>query len=383
MTNKNDLNVLIQAVNILQNECLSKKDTEMKILKYENKTIKPRPNGKGYFTRYRDANGQHSIYGSTAEEVLQKLKTALKNAPKKRSADKTIGWWWFEWLKFWKQDIRPGTLRTYQSVYNCYIKNIENLELNQLTVFNLGEFLQSIKYSRQRTRTFNYLKSCLDKAFKLKLIEQNPLELLPKPKHEKKHVKAMTQEEQNRFVSVVSKYNNKFADLCLVMIQQGFRLGEVLGLTIDNLNFFQKTITINKTFSHSVLGEPKTKTSCRTVPMFGTVSDILIKYAGTKQNQRIFNFSEKCATLKFYDFLKQAGLSGFTTHSLRSTFATRLYEAGVPSLQIRDWLGHSDVATTEQIYIKVLKESSLKWVNIANLMLKCDTQIDTQINKIL
>lgn len=379
MGNKKDLNILLEAVNILKNECLLKKDTEMKILKYENKTIKPRPNGKGFFTRYRDANGQHSIYGKTAEEVLQKLKSVLKNAPKKKYG-KTLAWWWFEWLRIWKQDIRPGTKRTYDTIFRIYLKSIGELKLNELNVFNISEFLNNISSSRQRVRTFNYLNACLDKAEKIKLIEQNPLQLLPKPKHEKEHVNAMTLSDQDKFITALTNSQSKYSDLFLVMLQEGLRIGEALGLTGDNIDFANRTITVNKTYSHGAIGVPKTKSSKRTIPMFGTVYNILLKHAGTKPGERIFNFSEHPTNLAFHKFLHEAQIENiYKPHSLRATFATRLYEAGVPSLQIRDWLGHSDVATTEQIYIKVLKESSLKWVNLASFLVKSDTQPDTQI----
>ena len=46
VTNKKNLSVLLEAVEILKNECLLEKGETMKILKYENKTIKPRPNGR-------------------------------------------------------------------------------------------------------------------------------------------------------------------------------------------------------------------------------------------------------------------------------------------------------------------------------------------------
>lgn len=49
-------------------------------------------------------------------------------------------------------------------------------------------------------------------------------------------------------------------------------------------------------------------------------------------------------------------LPHFSCHSLRHTFTTRMCEAGVNVKVIQDTLGHSDIATTLEIYAEVTKE---------------------------
>ena len=49
-------------------------------------------------------------------------------------------------------------------------------------------------------------------------------------------------------------------------------------------------------------------------------------------------------------------LSPSSCHSLRHTFTTRMCEAGVNVKVIQDTLGHSDIATTPELYAVVTKE---------------------------
>lgn len=377
--NKTELTKLIEAVNILQNECLVKKDEKMKIIKYENKTIKPRANGSGYYTRYRDYNGQHSIYGKTAEEVLEKLKTALKNVPERKTTSKgiTLKEWWFKWLEIYKQDVRSTTMTTYKTIYNNYIKKIESMSLNDFTVFNTSEFINSIQFERQKVRTYNYLNACFDKAVLLKLMKENPCKLFPRPKHKKINIRPLTVDEQDIFVKSIK--GCIYEPLYLTMLQLGLRVGEALALTREDLDFNQRLVRINKTYYHGTVGEPKTDCGNRFVPMIGTTYNILQQFIDLNPTERIFKNDVKCVSKKLKEICEKNGIVGISTHSLRKTFATRLYELGVPPMQLQQWLGHADVLTTERIYIKLVPNSNKKWLNIANNILTFDTQKDTQM----
>ena len=52
----------------------------------------------------------------------------------------------------------------------------------------------------------------------------------------------------------------------------------------------------------------------------------------------------------FPKFLKNHGLRQIRFHDLRHSCATLLYANGVALKDIQEWLGHSDIATTSNIY---------------------------------
>ena len=379
--NKTELTKLIEAVNILQNECLLKKDEKMKIIKYNNKTIKPRANGSGYYTRYRDCNGQHSIYGKTAEEVLEKLKTALKELERVNDKSPRLIDWWDKWYEVFENDnIKESTKRIYRTIRKCYIvtSKIANLKINTITVFDVNEFLKSISSSRQRARCFDMLKRCFEKAHQLNMVKLNVFCLLQKPKHKKEIKEPFTEEEQIAFLNAVQK--SKYKDLFLLMMTEGLRIGEALAITREDIDFDNRILRINKTLIRGELGTPKTDSSVRFLPIFDSSLEILSKYKGYRPEERIFNIIPWTASKHFKRVIAEAGLDEkFSTHCLRKTFGTRIYEAGVPIKQISAWLGHSDTAITEKCYIKILPTQNQKWLQQGNYLRLPDTQIDTQI----
>jgi integrase len=64
----------------------------------------------------------------------------------------------------------------------------------------------------------------------------------------------------------------------------------------------------------------------------------------------------------FKSILKKAGLKDIKFHSLRHTYATRLFEVGVPIKTVQALMGHSDITTTMNIYTHVMPEQKAKAV---------------------
>jgi integrase len=66
--------------------------------------------------------------------------------------------------------------------------------------------------------------------------------------------------------------------------------------------------------------------------------------------------------------LKRAGVEQRKFHSLRNTYATRLFEAGVPLKTVQKLLGHSSLTTTKKIYISVMPKEKYNVVDKLNAM---------------
>ena len=56
-------------------------------------------------------------------------------------------------------------------------------------------------------------------------------------------------------------------------------------------------------------------------------------------------------------------LKKITTHGLRHTHATLLFEAGATIKQVQDRLGHNDVKTTMEIYTHITKNAKIEALN--------------------
>lgn len=141
----------------------------------------------------------------------------------------------------------------------------------------------------------------------------------------------------------------------------GLRRGEILALQWSDIDFSKKQLSVTKSvarrmINHSfveVIEEPKTKTSIRTIPLNSKALDAIIHLkelngdsewvVATKENKRVF-------VSVFFDALKNIqeknNLPSFGPHTLRHTFATRLYENGIRVDIISKLMGHSSVKMT-------------------------------------
>ena len=116
--------------------------------------------------------------------------------------------------------------------------------------------------------------------------------------------------------------------------------------------------------------EMKNKSSRRTLPLPTPVFDMLVE---AKAQQEFYRKMFKSGYSRKYDdyvcvnqlgellkpsyvtahfpiLLEQLGMRKIRFHDLRHSCASVLLAGGVPMKQIREWLGHSDMSTTANIY---------------------------------
>ena len=372
---ENLINTVLQLANTLKTE-FALKNNKMKVNGY---TVTKR--GNKYYTRIRVNGKQKFLSANTIKELSQIIKASLKEKNNKSEAKinlKTFGEWWQEYLQLYKLgQIKPSTLKSYKSVYNCYLIKFKDLELNKISIYECDAIIKSIASSRQKQKVFDMLKECLQKAVNLELIKKNPCKLLPRPKHEKTRINALTNQERLNFIEAMQ--NDKCKDYFMFLLLTGVRRGEGLAVTRGDVDFNKMQIKINKTISSGNVGTTKTKCSNRVIPILKQLYDeVLVKYIDFKENERLFPFSNSIIEKHFYSICKKANIKNISLHSFRHTFATLCFEIGIPILQIKEWLGHKDILTTQQIYIHLMETTNKKYLDLANNFNFLATQNATQ-----
>ena len=121
----------------------------------------------------------------------------------------------------------------------------------------------------------------------------------------------------------------------------------------------------------------KTKSSYRTLPLLPFIEEALMKEKAKQEEMRKVMRSGYCTdypdyvcvdvlgrvfkpdfvTTHFETLLRQNGLRPIRFHDLRHSCASLLLAKKVPMKMIQDWLGHSDMATTANIYSHIDAES--------------------------
>lgn len=195
-----------------------------------------------------------------------------------------------------------------------------------------------------------------------KQIEENPMQELESPKAKKALPKYLTLEES---VNLLNSIDGKFKerDYCIIalFLNCGLRLSELVGLNYGD---------IRSDNSMRVTGKGNKE---RIIYLNDMCINAINEYMkvrpieGVKDKNALFlssrlsRISPKTVQYIVKTFLDKAGLGdqGFSTHKLRHTAATLMYQQGnVDVLLIKEILGHENLATTE-IYTHII-DSQLK-----------------------
>jgi integrase len=143
-----------------------------------------------------------------------------------------------------------------------------------------------------------------------------------------------------------------------ILFWTGCRCGELLGIFLEDLDFRNNTININKTFyrrnKQDYLTSPKTESSNRKV----TVPEFLMKELkvytdsiyGIKQKDRIFEITDRAIQKKLKSKIEALGLIPIRIHDIRHSSIAFLIEKNVQPLAIAQRVGHDSVNTTMNIY---------------------------------
>lgn len=346
---------------------------EQQEMKFRGITIKKHKTCNTWYARYRADGKQFYVSAKTQQDCYNKLKAALKKQEQKKlkllkepkqKEPKTLTLlsWFKKWIELYKQDVRQTTIDDYNSSFKFLIK-IQNKEINKITGIEILENLNAIPYSRRKQKTYELLKAVFQKAKLNKLIEDNPLDAIEKPKHKKTNGLAFSNSDEEKIIKILKDRN---LDCFLICLYQGLRKGEMLALTNEDLDFEARTIRINKSMSQNgVIGETKNIYSNRIMPMFNKTYDILIKYKNVQG--RIFTISRGSSEDKFLDIIKTNFNKKYTIHSLRHTFITKCQEAGIPLHIIQKWVGHNiGSEVTAKVYTHLRESAELENIEKLN-----------------
>ena len=312
-------------------------------------------------------------------------------------ANITLEQWYYTWItEFRSNDLKPKSYSRYIGIYNKYIKDstLGRVKLGDLKTTHLQRYYQILLDKGVSPSTIGQintkLKTCLTEGERQGYIEKNYCKLVVLPKVEKDDkIHVLAKEQQDQFIKAIE--NHEMGMLFIVALSTGLRLGELQALHWKDINFNTHEITVNKTLQkipvydkdkvikyEIVEQQPKTINSIRTVPVPSKVIDRLKDHQ--QQQQELFSrvgvsseyvlcdplgvpYESKRPTRTLQRILKQLNLPVIKFHDLRHTYATRLFEKGVPPKTVQTLLGHADIDTTMNIYTHVMKDQKVQAVN--------------------
>lgn len=309
------------------------------------------------------------------KESAKKFEASMLNSTKEESSDLTVPELIDLYLETKKHEIRESTLKKNAQILNRYIRPL-NVKLKKLTSKQLVSWKNDIS-SRNLSFTmkkniYGAFRGLLNWAVTVGYLDKNPLIKIGNFRdayQKKKEILFYTQEEFIKFireVKVISEernYNDYYVFFALAYFT-GARKGEIHALRWTD--YRDGKITISKSISQK-LGNgdretpPKNINSNRTVEVSRPLADILDEHF--KQCKQYSGFNESyhiCGGLHPLrdtsvenvnkEAAKRAGLHHIRIHDFRHSHASLLANNDINILEISRRLGHSDIATTLNVY---------------------------------
>jgi len=154
-----------------------------------------------------------------------------------------------------------------------------------------------------------------------------------------------------------------------ISLTTGLRIGEVCALKWSDINVTDGTITVSRTIeriyiieggrkhTEVVINTPKTKNSCREIPMNKELL-AMIKPLKKVVNDDFYVLTndehptEPRTYRNYYNgLMAKLNIPKLKYHGLRHSFATRCIEAGCDYKTVSVLLGHSNISTTLDLYV--------------------------------
>lgn len=360
---------------------------------------------------YRDADGKY-FYGKTEKEVKEKIKNAPKDKKLKNgNKGQLFGDYILIWMESKKNTIERTTYDSYLDAINTRLINfseydLANVEMSALNDEMIQAYLDTLatRYSLNSIKkTYGLIKQCLYYAEAKKDIEPLYLNVTVKMPSEanvavkKKEICVPTVEEMNMICKEARscwkngarRYGN--ASWIVVFIAYtGLRVSEAIGLQWKNVNMDKKKITVNQSLalvreeneehgkkrSH-IKKRTKTKDSKRVVPLPDQAVGVLQyfeKYRKTDDDFVFVNgkngnhYTRRLVEGTLERIIKNSECKdkNFTPHSFRHGYGSILLSKGAKINEVSELLGHSDVAFTYNVYIRVYDEDKRAAVDILN-----------------
>lgn len=305
-----------------------------------------------------------------------------------------------EWLDIWlnKYTKFAVKLRTYERYKYIIEKHINpklgELDLDDLLAVTLQDYVLSELESGNLISSkglannsvigiVNVLKSALKLAKSLEISALDNSNKIKLPMATEKPVTAFEKWEQEKLEKYCLSSNKTNYLGVIICLYTGIRLGELLALTWNDIDFKSGIMTISKTAyrikqngkPQVVIDKPKTKNSSRLIPLPKQLLEILkrakrISKSDFVLSTRTGGIVGTRAYQKTYErILKKLDIPYKNFHSLRHTFATRAIEMGMDVKTLSEILGHKNPVITLQRYTHSMLSYKTEMMNKMGKML--------------
>ena len=362
-----------------------------------------------------DLNGRPMIHRKTvhgtkkdAEVELAKFVTEVQNGLVIDGKSLKFS----EFTEIWKRDY--GSKELAPSTYKRYCRILEtrllpyfgHLYINKIKPTDIMKFYDLLEKDTQLVRKkgnngsktkkplsgktilehHRLLRAMLHKAVYWQLIVANPAERVQPPKARKPKRRSYDDEQTKILLEnleLLSSEDTKYKVAIILTVFTGVRLGELMGLEWQDVDFKNGIISINRSSQYlSDMGVftkvPKTESSIREIAIPEFIISLLEEYKLWYEKQKsiygeLWMNSDRLfvqadgkpmhpSTISkwFVKYVGQIGLPVINFHGLRHTNASLLVAQNIDIAVISARLGHAQISTTLDFYVHPLLSHNRK-----------------------
>ena len=301
--------------------------------------------------RIRHMSPENSRSGAKAFESLlrQRLSRGEELFPKEKKKCLTLKEFSEKWISSYVEiNNKPSEIKNKKTyLRSCLLPFFGHKRLDEISSLNIEEF-KAHQLKKLKPKTINGQVGTLAKCLRT-AIEWGELDKMPmiRPlRCDPEEFDYLNEEEANRLLATASE---PYKTAILLALHTGMRIGELMALNWEKVDFLKKQIIVKDNFSVGVLGSTKGN-KIRYIPMTQDLYTHLIalspKEGFVLKGPDGLRFRPECSRTNIHKICEEAKLRQIGWHKLRHTFASRLAEKGVALLTIKELMGHSDIRTT-------------------------------------
>ena len=294
-----------------------------------------------------------------------------------------------EWLNIWLENYVQPThkIRTFdlykQAVEKKIAPYVGDYDMDELSPITIQRYVTEIS-EKGNTRTgkglssnsvngiISVIQSSLQTAYRLGLTATYSGDKIQRPKTREKRIECFTAAEQKKLEEAVmlSKKQKLFG--IVICLYTGLRIGELLALTWDDVDFEKGEINVSKSCycrkGGIVVDSAKTEHSKRVIPLCKQLIKVLRKTEKESNSEYVISSNGKPVTTRSYQgsfesMQKNLHIPHRGFHALRHTFATRALECGMDVKTLSEIMGHKNSTITLNRYAHSLTEHKKAMIN--------------------
>ena len=365
------------------------------------------------------------LYNFNLKELkveFEKRKEEAKQGVDKKLSNITLDEWFEEWfIRYKVPKIKETSIAPMKTKYRAnFGRLIGNMKVAEIRNMDIQDVINTMQREGKATSSMRdalgRVRECLESAKNNRIISENPCFDITVPwESVTKERRFLSQGEQNRFLHQVE--NNWYKEMFYIMLLTGMRIGEVGGLTWEDVDFKNKCINIIRSLSCQYeagvktvrLTAPKTHNSYRKIPFMGEAEEMLLfqkkkqdkikkelgkRYRSdgefsdlvfvTSMGSPVFRHHAEKEVKKVvkaineqeaFDSVREQRephyFEDLYPHAIRHTFCSRCFQLNMNPKVVQKLMGHQHYSTTIDIYTHVMQD------DINNEVCKLESAIAT------